>query len=134
MRLDSNSAFPSGMEEYLSIYGWHFSKKMSEWAASIMYIVVNDIPSKITPYTKESFDELKKKYNITINGKGYDEIYIANMCKADFLGKSIRTDERLVQYVKDVIDDPDGYDGLPFTRFYADCIGSGTPIMWEDMI
>lgn len=25
-------------------------------------------------------------------------------------------------------------DGLPMTRFYADCIGKGTPIMWEDMI
>lgn len=27
-----------------------------------------------------------------------------------------------------------GYDGKALTRFYADCIGSGTPIMWEDMI
>ena len=31
-------------------------------------------------------------------------------------------------YIKDYVDDKDGYDGLPFTRFYADCIGSGTPI------
>ena len=37
-------------------------------------------------------------------------------------------------FVKDYIDDPDGYEGLPFTRFYADCIGSGTPIMWSDML
>ena len=28
----------------------------------------------------------------------------------------------------------DGYDGLSFTRFVADCIGSGKPVMWEDMI
>jgi hypothetical protein len=28
----------------------------------------------------------------------------------------------------------DGYDGLPMTRFYADCIGSGNPIIWEDVI
>jgi hypothetical protein len=32
------------------------------------------------------------------------------------------------------VDDPDGYPELPFTRFYADCIGTGTPIDWEDVI
>ena len=36
--------------------------------------------------------------------------------------------------VKDVVEDPDGYDGLPFTRFYADCIGSGTSIPWDDLL
>ena len=27
-----------------------------------------------------------------------------------------------------------GYGGLPFTRYYADTIGSGTPILWEEMM
>lgn len=30
MRLDARDTFPSGMEEYLSNYGWHFSKKMAD--------------------------------------------------------------------------------------------------------
>jgi hypothetical protein len=30
MRLDARDKFPSGMEEYLARYGWHFSKKMCE--------------------------------------------------------------------------------------------------------
>ena len=29
-RLDSRDKLPSGMEEYLSAYGWHFSKKLCE--------------------------------------------------------------------------------------------------------
>ena len=29
---------------------------------------------------------------------------------------------------KDYVDDKDGYPELPFTRFYADCVGSGNPI------
>ena len=37
-------------------------------------------------------------------------------------------------FVRDYIDDSDGYDGLPFTRFLADCIGRGKPVIWEDMI
>ena len=30
-RLDAYDRFPSGMKEYISQYGWHFSKKMCEW-------------------------------------------------------------------------------------------------------
>lgn len=135
MRLDYRDKFPSGMEEYLSIYGWHFSKKMCEWAASRMYKDVNGKKEYIIPYTKESLDALLKRWNIRLEKEvAYDAVYIADMCKADFLGSSVRTEDLLAKYVKDVIDDPDGYDGLPFTRFYADCIGSGTPISWEDML
>lgn len=130
-RLDDRSQYPSGMEEYLSFYGWHFSKKMCKWAVSRMY---GDDGKPIEPITKEAFDELKKAYAIQINGTGYDEVYIANMCKADFLGDAVPGEEHLIRYVKSVIEDPDGYEGLPFTRFYADCIGSGTPIIWEDML
>jgi hypothetical protein len=64
----------------------------------------------------------------------YDALYVANMCSADFLGSSIMDEQHLAMYVKDVIKDPDAYDGMVFTRFYADCIGSGTPIDWEDMV
>lgn len=35
-RLDVYDYFPDGMTDYLSIYGWHFSKKMCEWAVSKM--------------------------------------------------------------------------------------------------
>lgn len=30
MRLDARDKFPSGMEDYLAMNGWHFSKKMCE--------------------------------------------------------------------------------------------------------
>lgn len=135
MRLDSIGKYPSGMEEYLETYGWHFSKKMEEWAASKMYREVNGEKKHIVPYGRKQFDDLKDLFGIKINSaKGYDDLYIANMCKSDFFGSSIKDEQSLVKYVKDVIEDPDAYDGMPFTRFYADCIGSGTPINWEDMI
>ena len=37
-RLDVYDYFPDGMTDYLSIYGWHFSKKMCEWAVSKIVI------------------------------------------------------------------------------------------------
>ena len=118
------------MEKYLSYYGWHFSKKMEEWASSRMY---KEGKSYITPYTKEDVEKLLKSNNIQIP-IDYDTVYIANMAKADFLGSSIKDDAHLALYVKDVCEDPDTYEGMPFTRFYADCIGSGIPIHWEDML
>lgn len=51
-----------------------------------------------------------------------------------FLKTSIPDDNHLALFVKDYIDDPDGYDDMPFTRFYADCIRKGEPIMWTDML
>lgn len=83
---------------------------------------------QITP--KDEIQTLFKNYNITVdNCVGYDVSYVYHMARSDYFGKSITNDRNLLQFVKDYIDDPDGYDGLPMTRFYADCIGSGTPIM-----
>ena len=119
MRLDAREVFPSGMEEYLSQYGWHFSKKMCEWAVSRMY----------------KRNSLDKKIPIqSWNKVGYDYVFAANMCIADYYGSSIIDEQHVALFIKDYVDDPDGYEELPFTRFYADCIGSGVPINWEDML
>lgn len=135
MRLDYNEAMPSGMAEYISMYGWHFSKRMCEWACSRMYKVVNDRKEYISPYTRDWLEQLLRNWSISVNGADiYDALYVANMCKADFYGSSIPDDQRLARYVGDVINDADAYDGMVFTRFYADCIGGGVPINWEDMI
>lgn len=136
MRLDARDKFPSGMEDYLSIYGWHFSKKMWEWAVSKMYKKNEKGEHKpITPINKTDVDELLKRYNIVLDHKiGYDYVFVANMCIADYMGSSIEDEKHIALFIKDYIDDPDGYEELPFTRFYADCIGSGTPIDWEDVL
>lgn len=136
MRLDAREVFPSGMEEYLSQYGWHFSKKMYEWAVSRMY-KRNSLDKKIPiqSWNKDSVDKLLNKYGVTIENKiGYDYVFAANMCIADYYGSSIIDEQHVALFIKDYVDDPDGYEELPFTRFYADCIGSGVPINWEDML
>ena len=56
------------------------------------------------------------------------------MCKADFLGKSIPTEEYLAKYVKDVLDDIDADDGYVFNRWYADTMFMNNPVEWDDMI
>lgn len=135
-RLDSRDRFPSGMEEYLSQNGWHFNRKLCEWAISKMRKKnqLNKI-DKIVPYTKESLDNMLKTNNVNIeNDVGYDALYVLNMAKADYHGSSIIEEPRLIKFVKDYLDDPDGYDGIALTRFYADCIGKGEIIPWEEVL
>lgn len=136
MRLDMYDEFPSGMKEYLKAYGWHFSKAMCEFAVSRMEKEdANGKKVKIQPFSREEVDSKLKQYNVELKKKdGYDYVYVANMCKADFLASSVPNEQYLALYVKNVCDDPDAYEGMIFTRFYADCIGSGAPIMWEDML
>lgn len=130
-RLDNYARFPSGMQDYLGAYGWHFSKKMCDWAISRM----KTKDGQLEPLRKEDLDALMKKYGIKLeNDVAFDALYVANMAKADYFGRSISDMAHLALFVKDYLDDPDGYRGLPFTRFYADCIGSGTPVMWEEML
>jgi len=134
-RLDSYGEYPEGMDKYLSFYGWHFSKKMAAWAVSNMYKTVGNKKEYIQPYTKERVDAMLSALNIRVSGNaGYDAYYVANMCKADYLGSSIRGETELAKFVDDTLNDPDGYEGMVFTRFYADCVGSGKPIIWEDML
>lgn len=135
-RLDTYDRLPSGMKEYLSQYGWHFSKKMCEWAVSRMKAKdETGKPKKLDMMKKDEVEELLKKYGVKLEmDSGYDCVYTANMAKSDYYKSSIADESHLALFVKDYIDDPDGYEGLPFTRFYADCIGSGTPIMWSDML
>ena len=110
MRLDARDKFPSGMEEYLAHYGWHFSKKMCDWVVSKMYKKSDSgEKEKVNALEKKDVDALLERYGITLENKnGYD--------------------------VKDYVDDPDGYPELPFTRFYSDLIGKGIPVIWEDVI
>lgn len=135
MRLDCRDKFPSGMEDYLGYNGWHFNKKMCEFAVSGMYKKSSSGREYITPFSKEDVKRILSNYNITLEkDKGYDSVFVANMAKADYWDSSISDEMHLAKFIKDYIDDPDGYEGLPFTRFYADCIGSGTPIDWEEML
>ena len=64
----------------------------------------------------------------------YDSTYIANMCKADYLGSSIVDDVHMALFIKDAIDDPDAADGTIFNRWYADMCYNGIAVDWAEML
>ena len=127
--------YPEAMLIYMKNYGPHFNRKLFEFAVSHMTQLIDGKERKIIPYSKEEVDNI-----ILLNGvkldrnQLYDAAYVANMCKADFLGSSIKDEKHLALYIKDVIDDIDADDGIVFNRWYADMSYSGIAIDWEDML
>lgn len=137
-RLDYYDILPTGMSAYLSHYGWHFSRNMCKWAVGGMVTREDDErgeKKKQDVKTLEFIDNLLSTYGVRLkNDKGYDKVFVYHMGVSDYLGSSVQNQEGLAKYIKDVLDDPDGYEGIAFTRFFADCSAKGIPINWEDMI
>lgn len=132
MRMDYYDILPDGMKAYMSLYGHHFSRKMCEWAVSEMRDMNGN---KVAMRSKEQIDNLFRSRGIELkNNKGYDAVFSFHMCISDYLGSSVVDEMHTLLYVKDTLDDKDGYDGIVFDRFIADCNAKGEPIIWSDMI
>ena len=126
--LDYYDDRPESMKRYLKYYGQHFNKKLCDFAVSKM-------KHGKTPVPKELVEENLNKYNVNLeHNELYDHIYVYNMGNNDFYGSSIKDEKHLALYVKDVIDDEDGYDGIVFNRWYADTVTCGIPVEWDEMV
>lgn len=129
-----NYAIPKDMENYLSFYGFHFNKALCEQAVSKMMREdkTSGEEKPIDPISLEELKTMLEKYKVDVdNNEWYDALYLANSAKADYLGSSIEDEEHLAKYIKDTLCDVDGYDGMIFTRFLADCGGKGEAIFWD---
>lgn len=125
------------MLSYLRNYGKHFSRKACDYAVAGMK--TRDFSTgkmqKLVPITKAEIDGLMQKLGISLeNSVLYDYVYVANMCKADFLNSSVPDEVHLIRHIKDVIDDPDQADGFVFNRWYADMCHNGMPIDWSELL
>lgn len=119
-------------KKYLELYGHHFTKSLCDFAVSMM----QKKEGQITPMTKQQVEEKLRLTGTTLQyNKMYDFVYVANMCKADYLGSSVPNDDiHLCKYIKDTVDDPDGYDGQIFDRWISDMIGMHIPVDWSEFI
>lgn len=118
--------------KYQRLYGPHFTKELCSFAVSLM----EDKNGHITPITKQQLEEKLKAQNITLEyNQLYDAVYVANMCRADYIGDAVPdNDYNLCMYVKKTIDDPDGYDGQPFNRWMSDIEGMHVPVDWSEFV
>lgn len=139
MDLTQYDVRPRSQVAYLSNFGPHFNKALCEFAVDHMYIPdedgSNDKP--IEPYTKREVDEILASNKITLKkNKLYDYVFVANMAKADYMGKGgcLQSDSQLAKYIKNTIDDPDAEEGVTFARWLATMAVNGIPIEWSEIL
>lgn len=125
-----------GKKDYIAKHGYHFNDKLCNFAVSRMsYVDSNGKEKKLEPYDEYQIERLLKTYDVKIkNDILKDKVFVANMCKADYLNSSVPDEKYLAKYIKDVLDDVDGYEGIAFCRWLADVKHKGVNINWEQMI
>lgn len=129
--LDIYDNMPKHMKKYLQNYGWHFNKSLCQYAVSLM----KKNGKSLEPLSKDFIDKTLSTYNIQlVNNIGYDYIFVANMCKADYYGSSITDEKHFALYIKDTIDDEDAGDGTTMRRWYATMVSNGLMVDWEEFI
>lgn len=112
--------------DYFSKYGKHFNEKLCKYAISLM-------EHHKQPLNKEQINRILNN-KIPENNKLWDYVFVANMAYNDFYNSSIEDERHLALYIKDYIDDEDGYEGLPFCRWYADIKAKNINVDLNDMI
>ena len=120
------------MHAYLGTYGEHFNKELCRDAVSMMR---DRDGNPVEMASKEDVKALLDRNAVTLEHNAlYDAVYVHAMAMADYWGSSITDESHLAMFIKDYIDDPDGYDGKAFNRWYADCCKMGVVLDWEDYV
>ena len=135
--LDIYDDMPSSMKMYISNHDRHCNMKAYDPAVKYMKRLDNatNMKIKVVPYTKQEVDNILTNHNVYVSNKiMYDYVYVATMCKADYLGSSIKDENHLALYIKDTIDDVDASNETTFRRWLATMIGNGIPIDWDEII
>lgn len=120
------------MEEYLGDYGFHFNKKLFDFAVGMM---VDRNGNKLSIWDKKKTEEVLRANGVNLeNNFGHDAAYVINMARADYWGSALFDESHLALFVRDYLDDRDGAPTRAFDEFYIKTVALGIPIFWEDMI
>ena len=99
-RFDIYEAKPAGMETYLRNYGWHFSKKMYEFAVSNMK---DKNKKSVQPVDRENLKAQMNNAGFKDEFAGYDACYVYSMAKSDFYGSTLMSEPQIYSFVNDYL-------------------------------
>jgi len=120
------------MRAYLGTYGEHFTKELCHDAVRLMR---NRDGEPVIAKAKEEVKAMLERNGVELkNNMLYDAVYVHSMLVADDWGSSLEDEQHLARAVKDYLDDPDGYEGIAFHRWYCDCCHKGIVMDWEDYL
>lgn len=131
------SLMPVAQQVYIIRTGYHFDKALYMYAASLMRKMNKQTQreEKVPIFTKEEVDAILKRYGVEVENKGnYDYVYVAQMCRADYLGGSVPDEQRLALYVREKCDDIDAPDGLILREWIMKMATMGESIDWHQFV
>lgn len=121
---------------YMDAYQGQFSRKMAEWAISMM-MAADEATGKmkrIVPRQLSEMEEVLKENDVKISDEAiYTAWYLFNMCYADYK-KSLEDRKHIAIYIGETINDPDGTDGDVLACFVAKMCNKGIAIHWDRLM
>ena len=124
-----------GFLAYIDKHGYHFTEELAEHVSKMMENADGSKHSWSAEQVKKAmvglgFFQLSDK-NMTKTKSTYGDLtYLANMHYADGYPDPLKDEASCLKYAWKNANDPDGYDGMVFSRWTADAIGKGIQIDW----
>lgn len=132
-RVASQIMEASSFGEYIAKHGYHFTPELADCATKML---VNS-NGREHRWTSDQIRQQLLVHGIGDTGKCTlgDITFLANMAYADFYPEVLASESACIKYAIAVSKDPDGYDGIVFSRWIADLIGRKvTSIEWENYV
>ena len=104
-------------DEYNDVHGFHFSQRLLKEACSKMVNADGTDHRWTTDQVNDLIREMN--YKLPIGHSIEDVTYTVNMAYADFF-PTLLNERQCIDYAMLVANDPDGYDGIEFSRWLAD--------------
>lgn len=113
------------LEEYIARHGHHFTAELAESESKAMVNADGSLHSWTATEIKETLMRMgiaiEPSWHVTLG----DITYAANMAYADFYPKVIKSEADCIRYAVAIATDPDGYEGIIFSRWLADKMEKG---------
>ena len=132
-----NAAFANELMEkpeflnYIAHHGNHFTDKLADWATKQMENGDGSSHNWTSTQVAKALEPHRAKMPAFITDG--DLAFAANMCYADFFPSIAKTEEDCLKYAMKTAMDPDGYDGMIFSRWLSDVIGKEIEVKWGEV-
>lgn len=131
----SEKGASSGYSEYVKVNGLHFNDKLAEYAiAQLKNIGPNETHKWSIAQVTKAVNSLQNNTPFLHKTTYADLAYAANMYYSDFYPQVITSDTACIQAAIVMANDPDGYEGIIFSRWVADTMVKYKSFDWTKFI
>ena len=129
---EASEFMADGFRDYIKKHGYHFTDELAEHVSKMM---VNRNGKEHTWAVEQVLKAMSSMgYSAPKNVTDGDITYLANMYYADLYDKILKDESSCLKTAYIIATDPDGYDGMIFSRWTSDAIGKNVKIDWEKFI